>query len=60
MEKKYKDSECSIKLALDNALKQIGVLKDSEKNCLLEEYREWLNDGINSQTILLIREDPII
>ena len=60
MEKKYKDSECSIKLALDNALKQIGVLEDSEKNCLLEEYREWLNDGINSQTILLIREDPII
>ena len=60
MEKKYKDSECSIKLALDNALKQIDVLEDSEKNCLLEEYREWLNDGINSQTILLIREDPII
>ena len=25
-----------------------------------EEYREWINDGIGSHTVLLLREDPII
>ena len=52
--------EFSIKLALDNAKKRIKLLENSEKNCLIEEYKEWINDGLNLNTVLLIREDPII
>tara|TARA_A100001388_G_C28560170_1_gene399187 strand:- start:130 stop:312 length:183 start_codon:yes stop_codon:yes gene_type:complete len=50
----------TIKLALDNAKKRIELLDISNKKCLLEEYREWIKDGLNSHTVLLIREDPII
>ena len=50
----------TIKLALDNAKKRIELLDISDKKCLLEEYREWIKDGLNSHTVLLIREDPII
>jgi len=50
----------SIKLALDNAKKRINLLEDSNKNCVIEEYREWLNDGLNKNTFLLLRDDPII
>ena len=50
----------SIKLALDNAKKRINLLEDSNKNCVIEEYREWLNDGLNKHTVLLLRDDPII
>ena len=50
----------SIKLALDNAKKRIDLLEDSNKNCVIEEYREWLNDGLNKHTVLLLRDDPII
>ena len=50
----------TIKLALDNAKKRINLLEDSNKNCVIEEYREWLNDGLNKNTFLLLRDDPII
>ena len=50
----------TIKLALDNAKKRINLLEDSNKKCVIEEYREWLNDGINKNTFLLLRDDPII
>ena len=50
----------SIKLALDNAKKRINLLEDSNKKCVIEEYREWLNDGLNKNTFLLLRDDPII
>ena len=50
----------SIKLALDNAKNRIKLLDNFDKKCLLEEYKEWLNDGFNKHTVLLIREDPII
>ena len=49
-----------IKLALDNAKKRINILNHSDKRCILEEYKEWFNDGLNQHTILLLREDPII
>ena len=50
----------SIRIALDNAKKRINLLKDSNKKCVMEEYREWLNDGLNKHTVLLMRDDPII
>ena len=52
--------EFSIKIALDNAKKRINLLEDSNKKCVIEEYREWLNDGLNKNTFLLLRDDPII
>ena len=60
MQEKSQDFEYSIKLALDNAKKRISLLDDSNKKCVLEEYNEWLNDGLGSHTVLLLREDPII
>ena len=38
----------------------LQLLDNLNKKCVLDEYREWLNDGLNKHTILLIREDPII
>ena len=54
------DYKFSIKVALDNAKKRINLLEDSNKKCVIEEYREWLNDGLNKNTFLLLRDDPII
>ena len=55
-----KEYESSIKVALDNAKKRIKLLDNSNKKCVLEEYREWINDGLNKHIVLLLREDPII
>ena len=55
-----KDYESSIKVALDNAKKRIKLLDNSDKKCVLEEYREWIHDGLNKHVVLLLREDPII
>ena len=44
----------------DNAKKRINLLDSSEKKCVLEEYREWINDGLGKHSVLLLREDPII
>ena len=55
-----KDSEFCIKAALDHAKKRINIVENSDKKCLLEEYKEWINDGLNIHTVLLLREDPII
>ena len=60
MQENYKDYEFCIKVALDNAKKRINLLDNSDKKCVLDEYKEWINDGINNHTVLLIREDPII
>jgi len=60
MPENSKDYEFCIKVALDNAKKRINLLDNSDKKCVLEEYKEWFNDGLNKQTVLLIREDPII
>ena len=49
-----------IKVAIDNAKKRISLLDDSDKNCVLEEYKEWIKDGLSNHTVLLLREDPII
>jgi len=60
MQDNSKDYEFCIKVALDNAKKRIKLLDNSNKKCVLEEYKEWINDGLNKHTILLLREDPII
>ena len=60
MNKNPQDCESSIKIALDNAKKRIKLLENSDKKCVLEEYREWINDGLIKHIVLLLREDPII
>ena len=60
MQKKSKDYKFCIKLALDNAKKRINLLDNFDKKCVLEEYKEWINDGLNNHTVLLLRDDPII
>ena len=60
MNKNSKDYELCIKLALDNAKKRINLLDNSDKKSVLDEYKEWIKDGLSKHTVLLLREDPII
>jgi len=60
MQENSKDYEFCIKIALDNANKRINLLDNLDKKSVLEEYKEWINDGLNKHTVLLLREDPII
>ena len=60
MQENSNQSEFCIKLALDNAKKRINSLNDADKKCVLDEYKEWINDGLWKHKVLLIREDPII
>ena len=60
MEKNSKDYEYCIKVALDNAKKRINLLSNTDKKCVIDEYKEWFHDGLKKQTILLLRDDPII
>ena len=60
MQEYSNDYDLCIKMALDNAKKRINLLDNSNKKCVREEYKEWLNDGLNKDTVLLLRDDPII
>ena len=60
MQENSKDYKFCINLALDNAKKRINLLDNFDKKCVLEEYKEGINDGLNKHTVLLLREDPII
>ena len=60
MQENSQNYQFSVKLALDNAKKRIQLLNDSDKNCVFEEYQEWIKDGLSKHKILLLREDPII
>nr|WP_075486538.1 hypothetical protein [Prochlorococcus marinus] len=60
MKENSKDYEFSIREALDNAKKRINQLDKSDRKCVLEEYKEWINDGFSHHTVLILREDPII
>ena len=60
MQEKSKDYKFCINLALDNAKKRINLLDNFDKKCVLEEYKEWINHGLNKHTVLLLRDDPII
>ena len=50
----------SINLAIDNAKKRINVLDNLDQKCVMDEYKEWIKDGFDYQSVLLLREDPII
>ncbi len=54
------DYKQSIEVALNNAKKRIRLLENSDRKSVLEEYKEWINDGLHQHTVLLLREDPII
>ena len=60
MQENYKDYEFCIKVALENAKKRINLLDESNKKCVIDEYKEWINDGLSKHSVLLLREDPII
>ena len=60
MQENSKDYEFCIKFALNNAKKRINLLDNLDKKCVLEEYKEWINDGLSKHSVLLLREDPII
>ena len=60
MNKNPEDFEICIQVALNNAKKRINLLNDSDKKSVLDEYKEWIKDGINKHTVLLLRDDPII
>ena len=60
MQENSKDYEFCIEVALNNAKKRINLLGNLDKKCVLEEYKEWINDGLNKHSVLLLREDPII
>ena len=54
------DIKFCLKLAIDNAEKRIKLLEKKDQKCILEEYKDWLKEGFDYQSILLLREDPII
>ena len=54
------DYKYCINLAIVNAKKRIKLLSINERKCILEEYNEWMKEDFNYQTVLLLREDPII
>ena len=60
MQENSKNYQFCINVALDNAKKRINLLNDLDKKSVIEEYKEWINDGLNKHTVLLLREDPII
>ena len=60
MKKDSVDIKFSINLAIDNAENRIKVLEKKDQKCILDEYREWLKESVDYQSILLLREDPII
>ena len=49
-----------INLAILNARNRMKSLDNLDKQSLQQEYREWISDEFNYQSILLLREDPII
>ena len=60
MKEDYKDYKFCINIAIDNAKKRINLLDKIDQKCILEEYKEWIKDGFDYQSVLLLREDPII
>ena len=60
MQENFKDYQFCIDLALDNAKRRINLVDSSDRKCILDEYKEWIKDGLNKNNVLLLREDPII
>tara|TARA_Y100001933_G_C18759527_1_gene463434 strand:+ start:497 stop:658 length:162 start_codon:yes stop_codon:yes gene_type:complete len=47
-------------LALIYAFKRMKYLKGLDKLAIFEEYKEWIIDDYNSDSIFFVREEPII
>tara|TARA_B100001109_G_C18626033_1_gene363793 strand:+ start:184 stop:366 length:183 start_codon:yes stop_codon:yes gene_type:complete len=60
MQHNSKDCKFFINLATDHARKRIKLLSDSDKKSVLEEYKEWIRDGLSKNSVLSFRDDPII
>ena len=60
MDEDFKDYKFCINMAIDNAKKRISLLNKMDQKCMLEEYKEWIKEGFDYQSVLLLREDPII
>ena len=60
MQHNSKECKFFINLATDNVRKKIKLLSDSDKKSLLEEYKEWIRDGLSKNSVLSFRDDPII
>ena len=60
MKKDSRDYKFCINNAIENAKKRIKLLDKNDQKCLLEEYKEWIKDDFDYQSVLLVREDPII
>ena len=60
MQKDSIDFKFCIKVAIENAKKRINLLDKNDQNCILEEYKEWIKQDLDYQSVLLVREDPII
>ena len=60
MQENFKNYEFCIEIALDNAKKRINLLGNLDKKSVFDEYKEWIKDGLNKHTVLVLREDPII
>ena len=60
MKENSQDYKFIINAALDNAKKRINLLDNADKKSVIDEYKEWINDGLNKHTVLILREDPII
>ena len=43
-----------------NALDRILILNDLDKESVFNEYKEWIINDYKKESILFIREDPII
>ena len=60
MKEDSKDYKYCINVAIKHAKKRINLLDKMDKKCMLEEYKEWIKDEFDYQSVLLLREDPII
>ena len=60
MKEDSKDYKYCINVAISHAKKRINLLDKMDKECMLEEYKEWIKDEFDYQSVLLLREDPII
>tara|TARA_A100001035_G_scaffold108882_1_gene85260 strand:- start:739 stop:921 length:183 start_codon:yes stop_codon:yes gene_type:complete len=60
MKENSKDYKYCINVAFNNAKKRITLLENKDKRAVIEEYKEWIDDGLNKHTVFLLREDPII
>ena len=60
MKEDSKDYKYCINVAIRHAEKRINLLDKMDKKCMLEEYKEWIKDEFDYQSVLLLREDPII